>query len=127
MGRGRGPFSPQGEFITQWEGVRRPDDICLDAEGNMYVAELGDVMQDESGEWHPDYDAVPGRITVRDLDGRILAEWSQEDPQGADLYYAPHGIAVDSRGDLYVSEVREAYSGDESKTVRPGLHKYVRI
>ena len=120
-------FSPQGEFITRWEGVRRPDDLCLDAEGHMYVAELGHVMQDESGEWHPDRDAMPGRITVRDLNGTILAEWSQEDPQGADLYYAPHGITVDSRGNLYVSEVREAYSGGKEMLVCPALHKYERI
>ena len=116
-------FGPQGDFITQWQDARRPNDLCLDADGNMFVAEWGHVMQDEG----PVHDALPGRITVRDLSGRILAELGQEDPRGADLYYAPHGIARDSRGNLYVGEVQEAASHGQSAQSHPGLHKYVRV
>jgi len=119
-------FSPQGEFITQWRDVRRPDSLCLDAKENIYVAELGLIKQGEPGRRYVVPTAPHGRITVRDLSGKILAEWGPEDPQGADLYYAPHGIAIDSRGDLYVSEVRGAYSGGVAP-VNCVVRKYIRV
>jgi DNA-binding beta-propeller fold protein YncE len=119
-------FSPQGEFITQWRDVRRPDNMCLDAEGNMYVAELGLVMQGDPENRKTVRDAPSGRITVRDLSGGILTTWGATDPQGADVYYAPHGIAIDSRDDLYVGEVPASYSQGAARADRSVLRKYVR-
>ena len=119
-------FDPQGAFICEWKGIRRPDDLCFDADGNVYVAELGYVMQGKPGEWQPVSDAVPPRITIRNPDGQILAEWEAEDPQAAELFYAPHSIDLNSRGDLFVSDVQEGYSGGRSKMAHPGLDKYER-
>ena len=120
-------FTPQGKFVAVWPEIRRPDDLCLDVERNMYIAELGNVVQGEKGARQADVSALSGRITVRDLTGQLLAEWGEPDPRGAGLYYCPHGIAVDSRGDLYVSEVPTAYSEGHRKPVRPALRKYVHV
>jgi sugar lactone lactonase YvrE len=120
-------FTPDGKLVGVWPEIRRPDDLCLDAEGNVYIAELGNVVQGEIGARQAVVSGLAGRITVRDLSGRLLAEWGEPDPQGTDLYYCPHGIAVDSRGDLYVSEVPEAYSGGQRLPTRPALRKYVRV
>jgi hypothetical protein len=46
-----------------------------------------------------------GRVSVYDPDGRVLARWGGDDACAPGSFAAPHGIAVDSRGDLYVSEV----------------------
>lgn len=43
------------------------------------------------------------------------------------MYFAPHGIAIDSRGDLYVSEVAVSYSHGAAPADWTMLHKYVRV
>ena len=38
-------------------------------------------------------------------DGKVLARWGQKGSEPGQFSDSPHGIWVDSRGDLYVSEV----------------------
>ena len=33
-------FSPEGEFLTQWQDLARPCDIYIDHDGVVYVPEL---------------------------------------------------------------------------------------
>jgi sugar lactone lactonase YvrE len=120
-------FDPRGAYCGEWNEIRRPDDVCFDAAGNAYVAELGYVMQGDPGKWQPVSGALPPRITIRDTGGQILAEWEADDPLGADLFYAPHMMAINSRGDLFVSDVQETYSNHKVKTARPGLQAYQRV
>lgn len=117
-------FSPRGEFITMWDDVRYPCNMCMDAGGNVYVAEVGCVFLYGT---EPILGKPPARITVRDSDGKVLSEWSEEDPCGTGLYFALHGIAVDSRGDLYVSEVTTSYNFGKAPADWGVLRKYVRI
>jgi hypothetical protein len=53
------------------------------------------------------------RVVVRgaivDLDGTVLERFGSGDPSRPGSFYAPHGVAFDARGALYVTEV--AYSG----------------
>jgi hypothetical protein len=46
------------------------------------------------------------RVSIFTLDGELLARWGNEGhaPESP-LFLAPHTVAVDSRGDLYVGEV----------------------
>src|SRR5262249_18362838 len=101
-------FSPQGAYLGQWSGLRYPNNMCLDAGGTMFVAELGQIVQMIDGEKKAVPTAPTGRITIRDRDGAILTAWGAPDPQGAGLFYAPHGLAIDSHGDLYVGGVSHA-------------------
>ena len=49
---------------------------------------------------------IPCRISVRDLDGTILATiLADPDPNAPGGLPNPHGIAIDSRGDLYVGSI----------------------
>jgi hypothetical protein len=46
-----------------------------------------------------------GRVSVYDRDGRVLARWGTPEATAPGSFAAPHGIAVDSRGAIYVAEV----------------------
>ena len=117
-------FSLNGEFLAQWPEVWWPDAMCVDPEENMYVAEVGGIfMQGDAAA----LDQPPARITVRNLEGNIQAEWGEKDPHGAGRFFAPHGIALDSRGDLYVGEVTFSYSHGQAPVGSKVLRKYRRL
>jgi len=89
-------FNAQGEFLTQWTDLSRPTDIFIDDEETVYVSELS-----------------PRRgVSIFTIDGKLLARWSsqQEEDKETALFIAPHAIAVDSRGDLYVGEVSVTFA-----------------
>ena len=117
-------FNPEGEFISQWDNIWWPCDMCIDADDNMYIAEVGGIFMGATKE--PALDNPPARITVRDLSGRILSEWGMEDPLGAGRYFSPHNIAFDSHGNLYVGEVALSYPGGSAPEDWRVLRKYVR-
>ncbi|HEY8475848.1 MAG TPA: peptidyl-alpha-hydroxyglycine alpha-amidating lyase family protein [Chloroflexota bacterium] len=116
-------FSPGGEYLGEWSDVRRPDDVHLGPDGRFYVAELGFQGATSARE-------VGARITVRDERGTILATWGDGgDPCEPGNCAAPHGVAVDSRGDVYVGEVTFT-ALVRRNIVPPTCHvfqKYVRV
>ena len=86
-------FNANGEFITQWTDLIRPTDMCIDGNDIVYVTELC------------------LRISIFSYDGTLLARWGNEQhPVDAPLFIAPHTVAVDSRGDIYIGEVSMAHS-----------------
>ena len=116
-------FSPQGEYLSEWH-AHYPNNLCIDADGNMYVAELsGFLLYGRK----PQLDKLPARVTVRDSSGTILSEWSEVDPTGTGQYFCPHGAAVDSRGDFYISEVTTSYNFGTAPDDWGVLRKYVRM
>ena len=80
-------FTPEGRFLEVWEGLRQPADVFIDRRGIVYVAEL------------------QARVSIYDLKGNLLARWGGEPSKETGGFVAPHGLCVDSRGDLYVGEV----------------------
>ncbi len=97
-------FNARGEFLSQWENLFRPTDVFIDDEGIVYVTEL------------------PLRVSLFTIDGELLTRWGTEAQQDTEtaLFVAPHAIAVDSRGDIYVGEVSMALHGIDrgSRTVQ---------
>jgi DNA-binding beta-propeller fold protein YncE len=99
-------FSPDGEFLEQWTDVQRPTHLTFDSKGNVYVTELA---------WHEgDYSFQLGskvtkmrhaRFSVFDPKGKLLARWGTPVCTAPGSFAAPHGLALDSKNDLYVSEV----------------------
>ncbi len=77
-------------------------------------------------------DDAPGlghRVTIYDLKGKMVCRFgAPEEGEGPGQFIAPHGIAVDSKGDLYVAEVSHTIRG--SKMTPPkelrSLSKYQR-
>jgi DNA-binding beta-propeller fold protein YncE len=117
-------FSPTGEYLREWSDVRQPDEVHLGPDGRFYVAELG--YQDIE----PGTTSLGARVTIRDEQGTILASWGDSgDPVAAGNCASPHGIRVDSRGDLYLGEVTYT-SRISRKVLPPSCHcfqKFVRV
>lgn len=86
-------FDTEGEFLAEWTDLIRPTDVAIDGE-TVYVTELCN------------------RVSVFTLDGEVLTRWGNEDhPVEDPLFVAPHAVAVDSTGDLYVGEVSYTHKG----------------
>ena len=100
-------FNVDGEFLTEWTDFARPDDVCVDAGGNIYVAELGERAALFPFMTPPYGQDRPARVSVLDQHGRLQMRWG-EPADGQLQFVAPHGIAVDAQGSVYVAEVREA-------------------
>jgi len=104
-------FSPDGEYLSEWTDTRRPTHLVFDGQGRAYVSELWWQPGQTSGRYGPAGDTRSGRASVYDGEGRVLARWGGPDPVAAGSFAAPHGLAVDSRHDVYVSEVTWTFAG----------------
>ena len=77
---------------------------------------------------------VGPRVSILDSQGKILARLGDQSfGDEAGRFYSPHGIAVDSMGDIYVAEVSrtETYGGIIAPLTNPdgerrSLQKLVR-
>ena len=104
-------FSPDGEYLSEWTDTRRPTHLVFDGQGRAYVSELWWQPGQTSGRYGPAGDTRSGRASVYDGEGRVLARWGGPDPVAAGSFAAPHGLAVDSRRDVYVGEVTWTFAG----------------
>ena len=90
---------------TSRGSAQRPTHLVFDAQGRAYVSELWWHKGQTSQRHGPITTARYGRVSVYDGDGRVLARWGSDDACGSGSFAAPHGLAVDGRGDVYVAEV----------------------
>jgi hypothetical protein len=78
----------------------------------------------------PTPDASGGRVSVFDRRGQLRNRWGGgDDPCAPGDFFAPHGICVDSHGDVYVAEVVWSAGGNRG-VVPPNCHalqKFVRV
>ena len=84
-------FDTEGTFLSQWTGLLHPDAIYFDPNGEViYIAEL------------------THQVSIYALDGELVAKWggARKSETPGEFLACPHGICVDSHGDLYVSEVQ---------------------
>jgi DNA-binding beta-propeller fold protein YncE len=103
-------FSARGDFIDEWTDVRRPDMVFVTPDDTVFVAELGYFGGIVPGLPAPTPESLPGRVTVRDRSGRILAAIGADDREDKSLcapgnFFTAHGIWVDAHGSVYVGEV----------------------
>jgi sugar lactone lactonase YvrE len=99
-------FATDGTLLDVWNNVHRPCALTVGPDGNVYVGELNGValMDGALGIGH--------RVSIFDRSGTLLARYG--DPVEGDQpgqFIAPHGIAVDSHGDVYVGEVSYTIRG----------------
>jgi hypothetical protein len=116
-------FDAQGHYLAQWNDMYRPAALHV-AAGVVYVGQM--PMRLIVNATFPNIGAC---ISLHDRGGRRLARlgdiWRGEGPG---QFLAPHGMTVDSHGDIYVGEVSYAEYGsrqDPPREVR-GFRKLVR-
>jgi hypothetical protein len=101
-------FDDQGKFLYQWTDLDRPTDVAFDGEGVVYISELEQ------------------RVSIFSKSSDLLSRWgSQGKKKDTALFAAPHTIAIDSRGDIYVGEVAKTHVGiDKGSRV---LQKFTKV
>ena len=100
-------FSPDGEYLSEWKDTQRPTHLCFDSKGNAYVTELAWHEGDTSYSLGPITKGKTrhARMSVYDKNGKMLSRWGTPQVTEPGSFAAPHGLALDSKNDLYVSEV----------------------
>lgn len=122
-------FGPTGRFLDQWTHVQRPTGLCI-RDGLIYVSELWWIPGARSFRQGKIVKDMPGRVSVLDMSGKVLARFGYEGERTAPgSFIAPHGICADSHGDLYVSEVTNTFAASKG-LVPVGSHtfqKFVKV
>lgn len=122
-------FSLSGDLLDIWNHIQRPTDLYADGRGLLYVTSLPWRAGVAEFGHPPSQYSLPGGVYVLDLDGNVLTRWGSGESCAPGGFVAPHGITVDSRGDLYVSEVTWTY-GVRQGYVPEGCHalqKFARL
>jgi DNA-binding beta-propeller fold protein YncE len=102
-------FDDEGRFLSQWTDLIRPTDLFIDDSGTVFVSELC------------------SRISIFGADGNLLTRWGNEKHSVSDrLFVAPHAIAVDSEGSIYVGEVAVTYAKTDRglRTIQKFIHQH---
>lgn len=105
-------FTERGDYIGEWTDVARPCQVFVSEAGWIYVAELGFRAGRWPGTGPAPAGATGGRVSIFDRQGVLQSRWGDGDhPGDPGDFYAPHGIWVDSHGDIYVAEVTLSAGG----------------
>jgi sugar lactone lactonase YvrE len=119
-------FSPDGEYLSEWTDTQRPTHLVFDPQGRAYVSELW-WFKGQSSRRHGRIDhETYGRVSVYDADGHVLSRWGRPDMNASGGLVGPHGIAVDSRGDVYVSEVTWTFAVSRGRAP-DGTHTFQKF
>ena len=96
-------FDGNGQFETQWHDMHRPCGLCMSAGKDplFYVGELGPGLA-----VNMNMPNIGPRVSIMDNQGTLLSRLgTTPGGQDPDRFIAPHGLAVDRHGDIYVGEV----------------------
>jgi hypothetical protein len=97
-------FNGDGKFETQWHNLHRPSGMHMPG-GKCpicYVGEIGPYYKFNRGTPN-----LGPRLSILSNKGELLARISATPSAGTGpgQFLSPHGLAADSRGDLYIGEV----------------------
>jgi sugar lactone lactonase YvrE len=96
-------FDQDGKYEGEFEGLRSPNDMVIDESGFFHVAEG----------WYQEI----ASICVMSSDGTIIGRWGGRGDGPGYFKGAPHGLWIDSKGDIYIAEV----------AAEKAIHKFARI
>ncbi|MHB8574577.1 MAG: NHL repeat-containing protein, partial [Dehalococcoidia bacterium] len=106
-------FDANGSLQAVWNNIHRPCGLTVAPDGNIYIGELNGVALtlDCPGYGH--------RISIYSPEGTLLGRFGDpEEGEEPGKFIAPHGIAVDSHGDIYVGEVSYTIRGQHMQPPR---------
>jgi DNA-binding beta-propeller fold protein YncE len=123
-------FDADGRWETQWNYLHRPNGMCLARGPNplCYIGEGG-----PSGEINRDWPNIGPRVSIHTTKGHEVVARLGKTPGGmfAGGFTSPHGIAVDSQGNIYVGELSgrswSRFAQGEAPAKRRVIHKLVKI
>jgi hypothetical protein len=123
-------FDPNGRYLGQWNNLHRPCGLHMTYTHKpvCYIGELGPGMGVNRNSPN-----LGPRVSIVDNQGKLLSRIG--DPHAGTAptsFIGPHGLAVDSRGDLYVGEVcwtlwPGLFPGQPHPPGLRALQKYQRI
>jgi DNA-binding beta-propeller fold protein YncE len=117
-------FDGNGRYETQWVNMGRPSGLYLHrgAEPRFYIGEIGGGVAVNA-----DVPNIGPRVSIYTPKGEMLARLGNR-PAGLELgqFISPHGLAVDSRGDIYVGEVSYTNWGRRGP-IPPGLRSLQKL
>ena len=96
-------FDGQGRYETQWRSLHRPCGLCTEAKYNpiSYIGEIGPGVAANR-----DYPNLGPRISIVDHNGNLLSRLGDTGlGMAPGKFLAPHGLATDSYGSIYVGEI----------------------
>ena len=98
-------FDGAGKYEAQWNNMHRPCALyCCGGGKNpqFIIGELGPGMPVNSKHTN-----IGPRLSIVDKKGAVIARLGGEHGPGQEpgRFLSPHGLAVDSKGDIYVGEV----------------------
>jgi len=119
-------FDANGRYQGQWNNLHRPCGLAADARlGDIFfVGELPTHLA-----VNKDVPNLGARVSILSLKGELLGRiGGRFEGERPGEFVAPHGCAVDSRGDLYVAEVAWTAKGSQENPPREirSLQKFER-
>jgi DNA-binding beta-propeller fold protein YncE len=126
-------FDGNGKYETQWNNMHRPSGLYMETGSRtprFFVGEIGPDMA-----VNIDVPNCGPRVSIYTHEGELLARLGHAHA-GLEpgQFISPHGLAVDSRGDIYVGEVsfinwgrRVRAKGEELPPGLRSLQKLVKV
>lgn len=124
-------FDGNGRYEAQWNNMHRPSGLYM-TPGKCpicYIGEIGPYLDINRA-----YPNLGPRISITDHKGKLLARLGKIPTAGTGpgQFLSPHGLAVDSRGDLYVGEVAytawpSIFPEQPKPNVVRSLQKFVKV
>jgi len=123
-------FDGNGRYETQWNNLHRPCGLYMDYTRHpvCYIGELGPVQPVNRNSPN-----LGPRVSIVDHQGKLLSRFGDMHAGTAPTaFLGPHGLSVDSRGDLYVGEVSwtqwpQFYPDTPRPAYIRSLQKYERV
>jgi hypothetical protein len=116
-------FDANGNLEAIWHDIYRPSGICF-YNGLIYIGEL---LHDP----HPllsDCTTVGHRLSIFTRYGRQVARLGSEvEGDGPGEFIAPHAVAVDSQGNVYIGEVSFTEKGRRLEKVYTSLRRLKNV
>ena len=102
-------FDASGKYETQWHNLARPCGLFV-ANGSNPLAYIGELGPETVATLTKGVPNLGPRVSIVSAKGEVLAHLgTQTIGESIGQFIAPHGIAVDSHGDIYVAEVSLTY------------------
>src|SRR6516225_6022891 len=123
-------FDGNGRYETQWKNLHRPCGLYMPY-GHQPICYIGEVGP--AAAVSRDIPNLGPRVSIVDHGGKLIGRFG-DTPAGTELgkFLAPHGLAVDSRGDIYVGEVSwtawpQIYPGKPHPADLRSLQKFEKV